>query len=899
MILPPSLTELNAKMEYFSTITAGKMMNTAMKEDEKDMVKFLKSRFVVMTGYVFVLILCIIPICTTRAAEPIVWDFETEKTTWKSQSKTITLSNVEDVTATVGSSASLRINGFTESGTNYAVTNHQRIAARQYYRLSAWVRIERTGPSMVIPILKCEFFADDLKHKLGQATTESYDGYRTGTWQRLSGEFRVPEGTGLVSVALDRGFKAPSDQKAHTEIDAYIDDVTIEPIERLNISGKYRLLPFPSPLKKMRGVHPRIYLTDTRITELREAIKTTHAPFWDEVRARADRAVKSGPPAYHDDVQLRFPGDEGIGGFQQLWQRGVGDTMPILAMAYVLTGEQRYLDSAREWALASCGYSTWGLGWLDGVELAAAHQLFGLGIVYDWCYDGLGEEARRTIRETLIQKTTTLFQATASEKKWWPRTELHKLVWGNWYNAYLSNHQWIPMCGMAVSGLAVFDEVEEASEWIALSLDKFKNVMSALGPDGASHEGASYFGYGVEYLLKFMYISRELLDENMFDTEWFRNTATYRQYLALPRNAWTARNNVVDIGDSGRGNGPDYQLRGLAMEYRDGYAQWLAQQICEAKFPYSIARWLNLIWFDPTLEPKPPYDRPTLHHFKDMGIVSARSGWSGDESLIVLKCGPYMGHEALKEKVLHELINDADDQHVHPDANHFVLFGSGEWLIRDDGGHRSKWTDQHNTLIINGKGQLGEGWWYFNGLEPLLLKSRPRIINASSTPELDRITGNAAEAYPGDIGLRKYIRHLLFLKPDILIVADDIVLDDVGELELRFHPEQQKVKRDGTAFLTRGKQAEMRLEPLTGGGVKTSAEFIRGEGWHAMPDSLFTIRLQTKKARWRNAVALSWSKAGQEPVKVKLFEDGNTWRFIAKDRTVILDWTTGEAKFRR
>ena len=272
----------------------------------------------------------------------------------------------------------------------------------------------------------------------------------------------------------------------------------------------WQLLPVPSSLEKVKGVHPRIYLSDARIKELRQAIKTTHAQLWDEVRAQANLAVRQGAPAYRED--------DGWSGDEQLWQRGVGNTMPVLAMAYVLTGEQQYLDSAREWALASCGYKTWGLGRIDGMDLAAGHQLFGLAIVYDWCYGDLGEEARQTIRETLVKRTSAMFEAAATGKAWWHRS-------------YLQNHLWVNICGMAVAGLALFYEVEDASQWIGLPLDKSQRTMAALGSDGASHEGVGYWGYGVEYMLKFMHLARELLDVNLYDHDWWRNTAVYRQYL--------------------------------------------------------------------------------------------------------------------------------------------------------------------------------------------------------------------------------------------------------------------------------------------------------------------------------------------------------------------------------
>jgi hypothetical protein len=271
-----------------------------------------------------------------------------------------------------------------------------------------------------------------------------------------------------------------------------------------------------------------------------------------------------------------------------------------------------------------------------------------------------------------------------------------------------------------------------------------------------------------------------------------------------------------------------------------------------------------------------------------MGIVSARSGWSGDESLVVFKCGPFIGRNALDK-----FTYDPGGGHVHPDANHFVLFGGGQWLVRDDGYH-PKWTGQHNTLLVNGRGQLGEGAEWFNGSPALALKVKPKVLLAVSTSAMDQVIGDATEAYPRDLGLRRFVRNLVFVKPDVLIVVDDIRMDKEAALELRFHPEQEAV-RDGNVFLATGKRATLRLEPLVTEGIQIAAEPVPvpGQSGHAKT-SLFTIRLSTQRPQWRNAVALSWSTVGKEPAKVTLRADEQKWTFAVKDRTLTLDWTTGK-----
>jgi hypothetical protein len=509
------------------------------------------------------------------------------------------------------------------------------------------------------------------------------------------------------------------------------------------------------------------------------------------------------------------------------------------------------------------------------MDLAAGHQLLGLALVYDWCYADLGEDARRTIRETLIKRTSAMFEAAASGKAWWRRS-------------YLQNHLWVNITGMAAAGFALFDDVNDASSWIGLPLQKFQRTMAALGPDGASHEGVGYWEYGAEYMLKFMDLARNRLGVNLYSNAWWQNTARYAQYLSLPRNAWTRNNSIVDIADCPRGHwyGPDYILRALAREFRDGHAQWLAEQVADAGVTAPGAPWLNLVWFDPNLPARPPAPLPTLRHFEDMGIVSARSDWSGDESLVVFKCGPYIGHKAVQEFSV-----DPGGGHVHPDANHFVLFGAGEWLIRDDG-YQSKWTGQHNTLLVDDRGQLGEGHQWFQGTQPLAKKARPKILQVSSAQNLDRMIGDSAEAYPPELGLRHHYRHLLFLKPDVLLVCDEIITDQPRQLELRFHPERRQAEREGNVFTLGGTKSRLRLEPLLmSPAVILAAENVAVQGREGERNqNMFTIRLSNHAAHWRNAVALSWSSSNQSPVKVSARSEGDVWTFSAGTRSAKIDW---------
>ena len=772
------------------------------------------------------------------AAEPVaVWDFEAPTIDWRPRADSIT---VERVAAQGHTGAGLHIAGTIEVGWNYAISGNRPLEAGHLYRLTAWLKVDQLGDGSPAPFLKCEFVPAEQGQELGRVSTSTYDRTKLGTWQELTVSFAAPAGTANCWLALEKGDSKPC------TIDAVIDDVTLTPITRADIYQAYQLDPLPKAIVEHQ--HPRLFLDAVKVVELKTAIQGTHRGVWEDLQAKADQIVKSGPPEYREKDS--YSGDE------QLWQREVGNAMGHVAMAWLLTGDRQYLDSARDWALASCGYQTWGLGPTDGMDLAAGHQLLGLGLVYDWCYADLGEPARTTIRETILRRGGAMFEAAAGGRAWWR-------------NSYLQNHLWVDACGMAAAGLAIADESPDAVWWAGFARQKFETTMHSLGSDGASHEGIGYWQYGVEYLLTFMTLAQQLLGEDWHDIPWWRNTAKYALHLTIPRNAWTSRSSLVDIADCPRGNwyGPDMLLRRLAALYHDPVAQWQAAEVDAANIDAASARWLNLIWYDPSITPEPPTHQPTLHHFPDMDIVSARSDWSGDESMVVAKCGPYLGHEAVEA-----FRSDPGGGHVHPDANHFVIFGEGEWLLRDDG-YQQKATAQHNTLVVDGQGQIGEGNMWFAGSPMLGRPAQPHIVKAVSTPAMDTIVGDAAAAYPADLGLKRFVRTWLYCKPDVLLVIDDIETDQPRDLELRFHPEAQPEAAGANVWLAKGKQSVLRLALLTPDQVIAEAGNFPALGRHE-PTKMPAVRLVKHGSSWRNVMALSWSPADGTPAAVTLSADG-------------------------
>ncbi|HVF10379.1 MAG TPA: carbohydrate binding domain-containing protein, partial [Abditibacteriaceae bacterium] len=217
-------------------------------------------------------------------AQTSAWNFEAGPITWQPQAKTITVSRAEGVTATKSSKASLLVQGRMAGDWHYIVSEPVPLQPRRLYRLSAWVRVDKAGPTTPLPGLQCMLLGAEPASYLGFPGTNRYDPAKMGRWQRLTTEFQTPEGTARCQLSLG------TSTTAAVEINAYLDDVVLEPIQRLSALKTYRLNPLPPTLRKVRYQHPRLYFNAQRVAQLREAIKTTHRTIWEEVQAKADEA---------------------------------------------------------------------------------------------------------------------------------------------------------------------------------------------------------------------------------------------------------------------------------------------------------------------------------------------------------------------------------------------------------------------------------------------------------------------------------------------------------------------------------------------------------------------------------------------------------------------------------
>lgn len=472
----------------------------------------------------------------------------------------------------------------------------------------------------------------------------------------------------------------------------------------------------------------------------------------------------------------------------RFWQRYLGWCMPNLAAAYLLGGNTAYRDTAIQIALTAGAYSPWGgtTSITDG-DLNTSDLLFGMAMLVDW----LGAEMSSADLSQII----AIIEQHGAHLSSYASGIGGPAAW--WSNDYMSNHAWANITGLLASGLALQSyNPSLAQTFVSAALGVWKSTFPDLMPDGASQESPSYWEFTAESVLKFQYLQTEVL-QTPSSSPWLENAPKYRIATALPSGSWSASQSLINQADGSLTpwNGPEYQMRRFAALNQDGRAQQFAAQIEAAGFIKPVSPWLNFIWYDPSVPPATS-DLPTLLFFDDMQTVVDRSDWSGSESLVYMRSGPPLGEQAQARADPFE----TGVGHTHEDVNHITLFAAGQFLLRDDGYATRKLTAQHNTLLVNGIGQMFQGQsveWSYSPTYPVPSPQPTlKVIYRSAT--VDYWVGHGSACYLSSVGLTRFNRHVVFVKPDILVTIDELATAATADYTLLWHPSEPLVQ-DGAS----------------------------------------------------------------------------------------------------
>lgn len=514
---------------------------------------------------------------------------------------------------------------------------------------------------------------------------------------------------------------------------------------------------------ELAGVHPRVYFTAAELDALRTKLHGPAAAEWraDLAHLRVFAGDPPPPPAEARRAQNDVAFAIAEGAFAYQMERDSAQAPKILAAT------KRYMDAA-------VSYDIWGYAFSKpNTDLAAGHLLYGMGVAYDLLYNDFTPAERTKYRDCIARHGHLMYAYFAPKP-------------GRAY-AYSQNHTFIPMAGLAVAAYAVYGEVPEAAQWAALSRAIYSRVLETYSRDGYYYEGYEYWIFATPWIVHYLDAQKHATDEDLFNQPGLRLAHLYAAYALLPGGQ-----SIFDFGDVFDGpitrakQGEDYErshpgghfesnynlLYDLAREFHSseiqGVADWMKSLGHTGQEP-----WWTLVWHDPALASQPITSLQPWHRFPDHDVAFWRSSWNADATAVAFKCGPPEGHHTLAEVTKYPDFH-TEQGHVHPDVASFILFAHGQYLTGDSGYAGVPKTVEHNTLLVDGKGQGNEGGHdAWAGMDAAQL-DHIRITAADFSKTGFSITGEAAAAYSPTLGLTRFTRRIQLTKPGSLEVSDTI-----------------------------------------------------------------------------------------------------------------------------
>jgi hypothetical protein len=535
--------------------------------------------------------------------------------------------------------------------------------------------------------------------------------------------------------------------------------------------------------KYQQASHPRIFFSEEDIPALRQQAQTTHAEIYQPIKNYADNNLYDERPCDGAAGEvLEGPCDE------------AAKLLLSIAFTYVITGDQLYFDRARDYLITYSQSTTWG-----DRDHGHHHMLLAFVIAYDWLYNDLSTADRTTIQNALIQRTGESYEAASSPG--------YVSDWNNWWRfQYLHNHWSNNVGALGVASLVLEGEHSEATTWLDYAIAEYQkdsHILSGI-QDGTWHESLRYQAFKFQKSLPFYYNLERIKGINLIPDEFFENYIYWRIYNYLPgteKYAFT----FADVWPNTWFDYAPYSiLRFMASRYDNGYAEWMAQHILAQPgsrdsywVPYGV---YEFFYYDPTVTPTPPTDLPLDRTFDDLGIVTWRTGWGDNDLVFGIKSSAYGGRFGSDSYFNGDYPYDDPEisygthtGHDHPDANTFYLYKGSTDLATEKDRYQVFVTSNHNTILVDQEGQYRPRY-----TSDTYADTDGKITAVYETSDFNYVVADATNTYrerdlthwnyaPGDWKITEFTRHVIFAKPDYLVMVDNLRSDTDHRYDWIYH----------------------------------------------------------------------------------------------------------------
>lgn len=575
-------------------------------------------------------------------------------------------------------------------------------------------------------------------------------------------------------------------------------------------------VPFPVPpidelLARMETTHPRVWTNPRELKAFRErrlhgAAKTVFEHVLASVLARMEDPLPPDPAFPYMDRSISSVSPEWVKALQDL--RKYADTaldhLLKAAFVYLITGDRDIGEHAKAHLL---NFASWDpeaatrFDINDQVHRAVAYRS---AIAYDWLHDLLSPAERQAVQDMVRTRIAVLIEHYLDRQP---------------INQYpFDSHGWTIAGYIGLMGTILLHDIPEAEVWVRRAVPAFINLLPPWGgEDGSWSQGTGYWQWssGSNKELMDVLLSAGAIDA--YDKAFSRHEGLYPIYM-FPHGSPTG----VFGNDSHYL--PDWPsiglLNRLAQVYGDPRLQWAAEAIGER----TASGLQDYFYGDEGIAPRPPADLPKAKWFETTGLVAMHSDLTDPERLsLYFKSSPYGSYS-----------------HSQADQNGFIIHAFGETLALKSGyydyynsvHHRGYTKRTYSANAITFDGRQGQPIDDFD--------AKGRMVGFASHPAFDAATGDAVAAYRGG-ELSSALRHIVYMKPDVFVVIDDLAASgpEGVSFEWNLHADERlTLDPEGGATIEKGKAGlQVRLHGADSLGSQAAVEtrFLDPEGNEATP----------------------------------------------------------------
>lgn len=571
---------------------------------------------------------------------------------------------------------------------------------------------------------------------------------------------------------------------------------------KFSIAKDVQELPWVNPeelLSKIPMEHSRLLYLRSELPRIRATLGTTRKRSWKACLHAAERALNTDVPKYptyhltEDTKKCRLEYTE----YFRYIRGYIDGKLMNLALAFLMTEDAKYANAAKrilleiaQWPTDDADVTSVSAKWGDEPGLSyskCAH------IAYDWLYHALDDNEKKLVFKMCEDRAwQTYRRLKRSDYLTYPGgSHEGRLI------AYLSDMS-IVMAG----------ESEGPKTWLDYSLKALTTFYPHWGGnEGGWAEGTPYGLWYNEFYIPAFEGLRQTTGFDLWKRPFFNNVRYFFFYCTA------VRGEIRPFGDSAENGGP-------GVKGGSGYADLMWHHAHRFNDPH-VGWWVNQIqgWnggsgktsllFEDDPPSEPPVGIPNSRVFRGVGWAGLHSDLASPDAdtCMIFKSSPY-----------------GSVSHSHADQNAFAIMKGGQALAIPSGyygpsygqEHHAEWTRStkaNNCVLVNGEGQVIRN-----------AKANGRIVNFEDRKGLTYLLGDSAPAYMGK--LTKCDRHILFLRPGLFLMLDDIAAQDNTMYQWMLHAfEKMEIGNDSVISRRGGATLDVRLSCPLGLTVKQTDKF--------------------------------------------------------------------------